>query len=235
MAKKKADHTEDKIEGIEQALSRTELYIEENQKSLTVIVLAIAIIVIGFTLYKRYVVAPKETEAQSQMYVAEQYFEKDSFNLALNGDGNNMGFLEIIDEYGITKSAKLANYYTGICYLHLGEYKNAIDYLKDFDSKDQIVRNVATGAIGDAYMELGNEKDALSMYLKAANRKNNQFVAPIYFMKAGALYEDMKDYKKALQTYETLQHKYPKSTEAKEIEKYIARIKLLDKEANPEK
>jgi tetratricopeptide (TPR) repeat protein len=227
MAKKKADHTEDKIEGIEQALSRTELYIEENQKSLTVIVLAIAIIVIGFTLYKRYVVAPKETEAQSQMYVAEQYFEKDSFNLALNGDGNNMGFLEIIDEYGITKSAKLANYYTGICYLHLGEYKNAIDYLKDFDSKDQIVRNVATGAIGDAYMELGNEKDALSMYLKAAKQRKNQFTSPIFMMKAAQVYEGQKEYKKALDLYQEIKKNFPKSNEAKDIDKYIARANIL--------
>jgi len=227
MAKKKADHTEDKIEGIEQALSRTELYIEENQKNLTVIVLAIAIIVIGFTLYKRYVVAPKETEAQSQMYVAEQYFEKDSFNLALNGDGNNMGFLEIIDEYGITKSAKLANYYTGICYLHLGEYENAIDYLKDFDSKDQIVRNVATGAIGDAYMELGNEKDALSMYLKAAKQRKNQFTSPIFMMKAAQVYEGQKEYKKALDLYQEIKKNFPKSNEAKDIDKYIARANIL--------
>lgn len=227
MAAKKTDHTEEKIEGIESALSRTELYIEENQKSLTVIVLAIAIIVVGFTLYKRYIVGPKEVEAQSQMYVAEQYFEKDSFNLALNGDGNNMGFLEIIDEYGITRSANLANYYSGISYLHLGEYENAIDYLKDFDSKDQIVKSVATGAIGDAYMELDNEKDALSMYLKAAKQRKNQFTSPIYMMKAAQVYEGQKDYKKAVALYEEIKKEYPESNEAKDIDKYIARANML--------
>ena len=98
MAKKKIDHTEEKIEGIESALSRTEKYIEENQKSLTIIVLAISIIVIGFTLYKKYIVGPAEIEAQSQMYVAEQYFVADSFNLALYGDGNNLGFIDIIED-----------------------------------------------------------------------------------------------------------------------------------------
>ncbi len=227
MAAKKIDHTEEKIEGIENALSRTELYIEENQKSLTVIVLAIAIIVIGFTLYKRYIVGPKEVEAQDQMYIAEQYFEKDSFNLALNGDGNNMGFLEIIDEYGITRVANLANYYTGISYLHLGEYENAIDYLKDFDSKDQIVKSVATGSIGDAYLELDNEKDALSMYLKAAKQRKNQFTSPIYMMKAALVYEGQKNYKKAIALYEEIKKDYPESTEAKDIDKFIARIEIL--------
>ncbi len=227
MAAKKIDHTEDKIEGIESARSRTELYIEENQKSLTVIVLAIAIIVIGFTLYKRYIVGPKEVEAQSQMYIAEEYFEKDSFNLALNGDGNNMGFLEIIDEYGITRSANLANYYTGISYLHLGEYENAIDYLKDFDSKDQVVKSVATGAIGDAYLELDNEKDALSMYLKAAKQRKNEFTSPIYMMKAAQVYEGQEDYKKAIALYEEVKKEYPESNEAKDIDKYIARAEML--------
>ena len=207
--------------------SRTELYIEENQKSLTVIVLAIAIIVIGFTLYKRYIVGPKEVEAQSQMYIAEEYFEKDSFNLALNGDGNNMGFLEIIDEYGITRSANLANYYTGISYLHLGEYENAIDYLKDFDSKDQVVKSVATGAIGDAYLELDNEKDALSMYLKAAKQRKNEFTSPIYMMKAAQVYEGQEDYKKAIALYEEVKKEYPESNEAKDIDKYIARAEML--------
>jgi len=169
------------------------------------------------------------------MYIAEQYFEKDSFNLALQGDGNSMGFLDIINDYGITKSANLSNYYAGICYMHLGDYESAIQYLKKFESDDQAIQSIATGNIGDAYLETGRQKEALNMYLKAANRKNNQFVAPIYFMKAGALYEDMKDYKKALQTYETLQRKYPKSTETKDIEKYIARVKLLDQEVKSEK
>jgi len=235
MSKKKKDLADERIEGFEDVLSRTEQYIEDNQKSLTLIVLAITVIIVGFTLYKRYVVAPKEKEASSQMFVAEDYFEKDSFNLALQGDGNNMGFLDIIDEYGITKSANLSNYYAGICYLHLGDYEEAIQYLKKFDADDQTIQSVATGAIGDALLETGKQKEALSMYLKAAQKKKNQFVAPIYYLKAGALYEEMEDYKKALQIYKTIQKVYPKSSEAKDIDKYIARVKLLDERPKTEK
>lgn len=226
MAKKKIDHTEEKIEGIEHALSRTEKYIEENQKSLTIIILAISIIVIGFTLYKKYIVGPAEIEAQSQMYIAEQYFAADSFNLALYGDGNNLGFIDIIEEYGITKSANLSSYYAGISFLHLGEFENAIEYLKDFDSGDQIVQSVATGAMGDAYFELGNEKDALSMYLKAAKQRKNEFSSPIYYMKAAQLYESNAEFAKALGIYETIKIEYPNSSEAQDIDKFIARIKV---------
>ncbi len=226
MAKKKIDHTEEKIEGIEHALSRTEKYIEENQKSLTIIILAISVIVIGFTLYKKYIVSPAEIEAQSQMYLAEQYFAADSFNLALYGDGNNLGFIDIIEEYGITKSANLSSYYAGISFLHLGEFENAIEYLKDFDSGDQIVQSVATGAMGDAYFELGNEKDALSMYLKAAKQRKNEFSSPIYYMKAAQLYESNAEFAKALGIYETIKIEYPNSSEAQDIDKFIARIKV---------
>lgn len=226
MAKKKVDVTEQSIEGVEQALSRTERYIEENQKSLTIIVLAITIIVVGFTLYKRYIVGPKEVEAHSQMYMAEEYFEADSFNLALYGDGNNMGFIDIIDEYGITKSANLSNYYAGISFLHLGEYEDAIDYLKDFNSKDEMVSGVATGAIGDAFLELGKEKDALSMYLKAAKQKKNDFTSPIYYMKAGQLYEDRSEFKKALGVYEIIKKDFPESSEAQDIDKFISNVKM---------
>ncbi len=226
MAKKKIDHTEEKIEGIEHALSRTEKYIEENQKSLTIIVLAISIIVIGFTLYKRYIVGPAEIEAQSQMYVAEQYFVADSFNLALYGDGNNLGFIDIIEEYGITKSANLSSYYAGISYLHLGEFENAIEYLKDFDSGDQVVQSVATGAMGDAYVEMGKTKDALSMYLKAAKQRKNNFTSPIYYMKAAQLYESNSEYDKALEIYKTIKVEYSSSSEAQDIDKFISRVKI---------
>ncbi len=226
MAKTKVDHTEEKIEGIENALSRTERYIEENQKSLTIIVLAISVIIVGFTLYKRYIVGPAEIEAQSQMYVAEQYFAADSFNLALYGDGNNLGFIDIIEEYGITKSANLSSYYAGISFLHLGEFDNAIEYLKDFDSGDQTVQSVATGAMGDAYLELGNEKDALSMYLKAAKQRKNEFTSPIYYMKAAQLHESNGEFNKALGLYENIKKEYPNSSEAQDIEKFIARAKI---------
>lgn len=227
MSKKKTTNTEEEVQGIENALSRSEQYIEDNQKSLTIIVLAISIIVIGFTLYKRYIVAPAEKEAQTQMYAAEQYFAVDSFRLALDGDGNNPGFLEIIDEYGIAKSANLASYYAGISYLHLGEYENAIEYLKDFDSADQTIQTLATGAMGDAYYELGKEKDALNMYLKAAQQRHNEFTSPIYFMKAAMLYEAEEDYKKALDIYNTIKKDFPNSAEAREIDKYIARAEQL--------
>jgi tetratricopeptide (TPR) repeat protein len=221
---------QDQFEAVENALSKTEHYIEENQKSLTIIVFAIIIIVGGYLGYKRFVMTPKEKEAQTQMWMAEQYFAKDSFNLALNGDGNYLGFLDIIEEYSITKSANLANYYTGISYLHLGQYENAIEYLKQFESNDKMIAPIAFGAIGDAYVELEDTNEALVFYNKAVTSSENDFTAPIYLMKVGIVQEKNGEYKKALEAYKKIEKEYPNTSEGRQIQKYIARVEMLVQE-----
>lgn len=227
MAEKKHHEAADTgFENVENALSRTEKYIEDNQKSLVIIVAAIVIIVGGYIGYRRFLVTPKEKEAQSQMFVAQQYFQQDSFNLALNGDGNNPGFLEIIDEYGITQSANLSQYYAGISYLRTGKFEEAIDHLKQFDSNDEMVAPIALGAIGDAYSELGNFEDALDFYVKASGYNDNEFTTPIYLMKAGLLYEETGKFEKAIDTYQKIKNQYANTTEGRQIDKFIARAQV---------
>ncbi|MGC9375851.1 MAG: tetratricopeptide repeat protein [Bacteroidales bacterium] len=226
MSKKKVSE-QDQFESVENALSRTEHYIEQNQKSLTIIVLAIIVIIGGYLGYQRFVVSPKEKEAQSQMWMAEQYFARDSFNLALHGDGNYLGFLDIVEEYSITKSANLANYYIGISYLHLGQYNQAIEYLKAFESDDEMVAPIAYGAIGDAYMELNEPDEALKFYEKAVTKSDNEFTTPIYLMKVGFVYEQNQDYEKALEAYQTIKNNFPESAEGRQIDKYIAQVETL--------
>lgn len=227
MVKIKRSQAPDKLEEVESALSRTERYIEDNQKSLTIIILALVVLVIVFMGYKRFIVIPAEKEAQSQMFMAERYFEQDSFNLALYGDGNNLGMLDIIDDYGITKSSELAHYYAGISFLNLGEFELAIEQLEKFSSNDQMINLIAKGAIGDAYLELDDPLKAITYYEKAAATKDNVFVNPFYLMKAGHVYESQEEFQKALETYQKIKDNYPESQEAQKIEKYIAKIKIL--------
>jgi tetratricopeptide (TPR) repeat protein len=154
----------------------------------------------------------------------------DSLNLALNGDGMYPGFLQIIDDYGITSSANLAHYYTGVIYLQMGSFEEAIDHLQKFKSKDQIVSAMACGAIGDAYMELNDISKAASYYLDAAEMRDNEFSAPIFYLKAGMAYELLGQYDDALEAYEIIKYEYPSSNEAREIDKYISRINGLSGE-----
>jgi tetratricopeptide (TPR) repeat protein len=205
MAKKKTTQ-EDNLQELESALTKTEQFIEDNQKVITYVVGAIIIVVAGFLAANKFYLQPKEKEALSQMFMAESYFEKDSFNLAINGDGNYLGFLDIIEDYGITKSANLASYYTGISYLHLGQYEDAIDYLKDFKTDDLLLAPVKEGAIGDAMLELGNDEDALKQYKKAYSATENELTTPVYKMKAAKLLESMNELEEALKLLEEIKN-----------------------------
>lgn len=223
---KKNIKQEDNFQEFEGALTKTEQFIEDNQKILSYIVLGALIIVAGYLAFQKYVIAPKEADAQSNMFVAEQYFQKDSFNLALNGDGNYFGFLDIIDDYGVTKSANLAKYYAGVCYLHMGDYEEAINYLKKFSTDDIMVGSIANGAIGDAYSQMGENSKAIAYYESAANDNPNEFSSPIYLNKAAMLYEAEGNFKKAITLYEKIKADYPKSQEGRSAEKMIAKAKL---------
>ena len=218
---------DDTIVDVAEVYSKTETYIEENQKSLTIIIGVIVVIIGGYFAYKKLYVDPLEEEAQSQMFVAERYFEQDSLNLAINGDGNYLGFLDILDEYSVTPSGNLANYYLGICYLRQGKYEEAIEYLSSFGQDDKMVSSVATGAIGDAYMELGETKTAASYYMDASNESKNDFTAPIYLMKAAMAYEELGNYRKAVGIYESIKKNYPDTKEGLEVEKYLARANSI--------
>ncbi len=226
MSKKDNQIQDSNLETVESALTRTEQFIEDNQKTLTYAIAGVLVVVVAFIAFTRFYLAPKNNEAQAAMFVAEVYFERDSFNLALNGDGNNYGVLDIISEYKFTKAANLACYYAGISYLHLGQYDEAIKYLKKFDSDDYMVGPVALGAIGDAYAELGEYGNSISYYEKAALANPNNFISPVYLQKAAQLYEINGQYDKALKTYQSIKDEYPKSQEARNADKNITRAKI---------
>lgn len=221
---KKVNKTEQQFANVEEALTKTEQYVEDNQKSLMIIVGAIVVIIALYFGYQSFYIAPLESEARSEMYMAELYFQKDSFETALNGDGQYFGFIEIADDYSSTKTGQLARYYAGLSYLHIKEYDLAIEYLSSFSSDSEIFSSLALGGIGDAYLELGDMDEALDYYENAANNSDNIFTAPKYMMKQAIIHEINGDYKDALEIYQEIQESYKKSREYQNIEKYISRV-----------
>ena len=225
MAKDK-DIVEKEIDQVENALTRTEMFIENNNKIIMIIIGAIVLIIGGYLGYKKFYIGPMEDEAHQEMFMAEQYFSKDSFNLALKGDAQYPGFITIIDQYGSTKAGNLSNYYAGICYLNLGQFDKAIEYLSDYSTDDKLLYPVSQGAMGDACMELGKTEEALSYYKKAADEKPNEFTSPIYMMKAGFALEKLNKWEEALAIYERIEKEFNKTNEGRKIEKYITRAKI---------
>ena len=225
MTKDKKNNQADNLTEVESALTKTEQFLESNQKLIGIVIGAIVIITVGYLGLNKFYLEPRDKDAQDQMFMAQNYFEKDSFNLALNGDGNNPGFLDIIDDFGSTDAGNLSNYYAGISYLHLGQYEDAIDYLKKFDSDDALLCPISLGAQGDAQLELGKTDAALDLYTKAYKMNDNELTTPIYMLKAGELLESTSKSNEALAIYETIKQKFPESNEGRNIDKYIARVK----------
>jgi len=225
MKEKKKDQSEKNIVAVEEALSKSEQFIERNQNILIGTVAIIVLLIAGYIGYTRFVLEPREQEARAEMFTAEKFFEQDSLRLALEGDGVHLGFLDIISDYRMTKTANLARYYAGISLLNLGEYEEAIDHLKKFRRRDQMLGAMALGAIGDAYLALEDNRNALRYYRRAADYRPNDLTTPAFLMKLGMVYEMEGRYNDALDAYKTIRNKYPNTTEGRNVERFISRVK----------
>ncbi|MGV3539129.1 MAG: tetratricopeptide repeat protein [Rufibacter sp.] len=207
-------------------LLKSESYIERHKNLFIGIFVAIAAAVVGGFLYYQNR-EQKNAEALAAMFQAEYYFEADSLNKALNGDGQYAGFKSIADEYGNTKAGNLANYYAGVASLKQGKFQDAVNYLEEFSSDDLLLQARAYALQGDAQLELGKNEEAASLYKKAAEHKANDFFSPQYLMKAAMAHEVANQYNEAVDIYDRIINDYPLSPEVTDAKKYKARAEGL--------
>jgi len=210
-------------EVIAEKLEGAEHWIEENPKVIIGIVAAIAIIVGGYFGF-RYYQGNQNQLAQKEMFQAVRYFEADSLNLALKGDGNNLGFEQIIDDYGMTDAGNLANYYAGVISLKQGKFPLAIHYLEAFKASDILVQARAYSLTGDAYMEQKDYESAAKYYAKASDYEPNKFYTPNYLMKLALAYEKLNQNDKAIAAYDKIINDYWDSSEYQTARKYKASL-----------
>ena len=207
---------------VTEAISKTEKFFETYKKHMVYGVVGVIAVVAAALLYHNFVTLPAKQEAMAQTFTAEQYFRNGDFEKALNGDGNALGFNEIISEYG-TKSGEAVYFYAGVCNLQLGNYAEAISNLKKYNGKDEIISARAIACIGDAYAAQGDYNAAYSNYKSAAAASQN-ILAANYLLKAGIMCEELGKTAEALACYKEIQNKYAQSPEGVEISKYISRI-----------
>lgn len=210
--------------GLQGSVDKFEFFYRDNAKVINTVGIIIVLLIAGYFGYKNLYQKPREKKAVTMAFKAQQYFAIDSFKLALNGDGNNYGYLQVIRRYGNTKVGQLAKYSAGVCYVRLGDYQKGIDYLKKFHADDEIVQAMDYGLIGDAYMELGNTSQGVSWYKKAANYNDNNVISPLYLFRAGLASEKAGNTKAAITFFKEIQTKYPLSTEGRSIDEYLARL-----------
>ena len=209
-------------------LDNIQVTYEKNKSRINTGLTILVVAIVGFFGYKKFIQEPKQAKAATAISYAQAYFAQDSLNKALNGDGQHDGFLRIIKKYDGTKAGNLANYYAGISYLQMNDAKNAIKYLKEFNAHGTNVQYVANGALGDAYMESGNVKEGIEYYNKAASNKDDNLLTPMYLQRAGIAYEMSNQPDKAKEVYKRIRDEYPQSQQAREMEKQLARLGMLD-------
>lgn len=224
----KLDHIEEEsttaevFSSLDEGASKTEAWVEKNQKAILILVGVVALVTLGYLGFQKFIQEPNEIEATNEMFQAQSYYEqalaaksKDSlFDLSLHGGEGKFGFLDIIDKYGSTNAGNIANYYAGIAYLNTGKYQEAIQYLDAFKGTDALVAPIAKGAIGDAFAQLNQNEDALKYYEKAVSMSKNELATPRFLLKAGITALNLGKTAVALKHFKAITTNYPKSAEA---------------------
>ena len=222
MAKKKQTVEDQNLENVQEALNTTSAWIEKNQNKLTWAVTIIVAIVVGVLALNTYVIKPKAVEVSNENAKAVTYFMQGDWEKALNGDDAEcIGFQSIADEYKCSQGGKLAALYAGICYYQLGQYEDAAAYLSKFSADDLTIEPAALQLLGDAYVQLEEYGKAAKAF-EAAAKSGNDIIAPMSLKKAGFVHLELGNKVAAKKAFETIKADYPASTEAQDIEKYIA-------------
>lgn len=219
---------------LDEGANRAEEWFEKNQKPVIGVIVGILVIALIYLAYSKFIAEPAEAEAANELVVAQESFTtaleatnttvKDSlYMVALNGKNGKYGLLDVADNYGGTAAGNLANYYAGMSYLEVKEYQNAISHLQDFSSDDKILAPLAKGAIGDAFMQLGQTDEALSYYETAAGMNANEFTTPRFLFKAGVAAIDLGKMDAAIKYLTRVKEEYKNSEYASQVDLYLGR------------
>jgi len=208
-----------------------EQFWSKNSKFFVYGVVAVVVLIGGWFAYKKYVKAPAEQEAYEAIWTAQSNFKIDSFALALNGNKTkaNPGFLKVAKDHSSTKAGNLAKFYAGSCYLHLGDFNNAIKYLDDFSTSEAQLKLRKEGSLGDAYAELGKFDQAITHYKNATTAfEEDEVNSSEYLFRLGQLYDKTGKPKEAIEAFKTLRSKYPAASRSPEAQKYLAKLGDLE-------
>ncbi len=212
---------------VNEGLESVKGFWEKNKKVIIGLSTAIIVIFGGWYLYKNYIKQPKEDKAAEAMFKAEEYFRNDSVDVALNGDGQNKGFLYIMNNYSGTKAGNLAHYYAGVLYLKKQDFNKAIEHLKDFSTDSKQIQMMAYGRLGDAYGEASKKDEAIDSYKKAGNYfPEDEGNSSEFLFRAGYLLESMNKNSEAVELYKQIKEKYPRTEKGFTIDKYIYRLSV---------
>lgn len=219
MSKKKAKV---QVNEFDETLSASMSFFEKHKNAIIYGGGGLLAVIIAVLLIHQFYIIPRNNDANESIFYAEQAFMDGNYDKALNGDGVNMGFLNVIDEYGSTKAGNIACLYAAKCYAATEKYQDAIDMIDKFDGcGDAMISPAAIALKGNCYAELGENEKAADLLLKAAKKADNNTISPVCLLQAGQIYLSLGQNDKALDCYKQIKTKYQQSSIYYEIDKYI--------------
>ena len=222
----KQEIKQEQVLNVEEAVSRSEAFINKNKKMITAAVVAVVVLVAAGMAVSTWVIKPREQKAAEALFAGERYFQNGVYETALNGDQYEYaGFESVADDFGSTKAGKLAKAYAGLSLAKLGRYEEAIPYLKGFKGNDAMVAPSVLAALGNCYAHVGDEAQAAATLVKAARLADNSLLSPAYLIQAGQIYEKLGNKADALKAYQEVKDSYYGSTQSMDIDRYIERVK----------
>ena len=219
MTKKK---NQNQVNEFDETLAASKTFYEKNKNAILYGGGGLLVIVIAALLINQFYIIPRNNRANESIFYAEQLFTEGNYEKALNGDGENLGFLAVIDQYGSTKARNIARLYAAKCYAETEKYQEAIDMLDKFDDcGDAMISPSAIALKGNCYAELGQNDKAADLLLKAAKEADNNTLSPTFLLQAGQIYLSLGQKDKAIDCYKQIKEKYQQSSIYYEIDKYI--------------
>lgn len=220
---------EEVLVDIAEVTKETQHWLEVYKKPIMYGAIGLVVLIGGWFAWKSYSESNQKKAVQA-MWKAEQLFERDSFAVALNNPGGGYeGFLDIISKYGSTSAGNISRYYAGVCYLNLGKFDEAIKQLDDFSPSGEVTPTMKFGALADAYSEKQDFAKALKLYKEAAASGGIEDMKAMYLKRYAMLSEKQGDAASALEAYKEIKDKYAQTSDARDIEKYIARAESKKK------
>ncbi|MBO4607082.1 MAG: tetratricopeptide repeat protein [Prevotella sp.] len=214
---------------LSEALNKSEAFFEKYKKVIIGCLVALVVLIVAITMYKNYAESRNE-KASTALAKCQELFMMQNFDKALKGDSLGApGFIQIANDYSSTKAGNLAKLYAGLCYAKQDKWQEAVKYLDDFDTKDDMmVSPLAMVAVGDAYANVKQLDKAIDAFKKAASMADkatdtgyNNTVSPIALQKAAIILIDQKKNDEALKIFQDIKAKYLGSPVQQDVDKYI--------------
>ena len=228
--------TAEVFKSLDEGASKTEAWVEKNQKYIFGVIVGIAVLVLGYILVNKFYLEPKQIEATNEISLASSYFEqalaatteKDSlYNMALNGNAGKYGLIDIAEKYSGTPTGNIAAYQAGMAYLNTRRYQEAIEYLDKFSGGDMLLAPLAKGAIGDAFTQLNQPEEALKYYKEAISLSTNDITTPRFLMKAGITALNLGKASEAYDFFNRIVEEFEKAPEAAKAKTYAGQAEAM--------